>query len=210
MRQMGAYIACGGGCLSLRTSRRGRRRRNWPRELGGAARGWRLDHDRPPPGIIHSAAGQLRASRLDLATLDRRAHIPTQRSDRPRILHNFPEEAFAAEPTDVWILDDRRQRPSGAVLRKDVAAQVGLAERPSAEKQIRIAREPTPLWLTDTGRSPVRSEPYASSYRPGSTKHRYTIIPEPSRVWLAGAGDVLDPAAADREEHEYVDPAGQR
>jgi hypothetical protein len=44
------FIACGGGCLSLRTSPRGRRRRNGPRELGGAARGWRLDHDRPPPG----------------------------------------------------------------------------------------------------------------------------------------------------------------
>jgi hypothetical protein len=43
------FIACGEGCLSLRTSPRGRRRRNGPRELGGAARGWRLDHDRPPP-----------------------------------------------------------------------------------------------------------------------------------------------------------------
>ncbi len=124
------------------------------------------------------AAGRPRVSRLDLATLDRRVHIPTQRSDRPRVLHDFPEEALAAEPTDIWILDDRRQRPSGAVLRNDVAAQVGLAERPPAEKQIRIAREPTPLWLTDTGRSPFRSEPYASSHRPRSTKHRCTIIPE--------------------------------
>ncbi len=166
-------------------ARRGNWRRNRSWRSGGAAKGaarsCRGCFELPGPwsGLVDDlrAAGRLRVPRLDLATLNRRAHVPIQRRDRPRILHYFPEEAFAIESPDVGIIDDRRQWPSSAMLRNDVAAQVGLAERPPAEKQIRIAREPTPLWPTGTRRSRVGSEPYPSSLMPRPTKHRDTIIP---------------------------------
>jgi hypothetical protein len=92
----------------------------WPRAL-------------PPPPLIHLVARRCTCrGRLRDARSDRVAHIGLESGDRVGPVQHSP--AQVAVSGHVRIVEDLSERAAATVLADDVAAELRLSERPTAEE----------------------------------------------------------------------------